>query len=419
MMILLRIFQYLNANFEYLMAVNLFFLVGMSGVLLLLRLRNVRLHHLRKAVQVVLYYVVVGGEAALLVVTVYIIVRNLQPKAALDLTAHIYSNTRWVTEAFRVYFIEDNRLVSLMTNGVDKQVIFTAQDPIREYHFSPDGKFILILTDNELLQLQRYPLTVARVASLELDPQRKDVEGVISAVAWSPDSQRFCYRISRWSKFSSQDIWMVCDVLTQDKRPVKNMAQKIHTLVWAKDGRALYHTWFDSLDTGQYANPYEVKVYRIPLETMTPELVDRFPFHQATIPDENLALRGVHLFTDGSRLAFGRSRGERYAVMSSRGARVGIDDKDVLFYLKKNWWRKRLYQIPRVEPHTDFVHYQYQGGELAVRDLRWLPSGRYVIMEHYLFGILILDPESGNIGILATEKGNTFGWYSSYIKEQS
>jgi Tol biopolymer transport system component len=411
-MILPKILHYLNANFEYLMALNVFFLVGMGGMMLLVRLRNIRLRHLQMVLQQTLYYLVVVGETILLGMTVYVFVINLQPKTALDLTAHIYSNTRWVAQPLRVYFIENNKLVSIMTDGADKQVVVSAQDPIREYQFSPDGKHIIILTDNELLLLQRYPLAMIQVASLELAPGRKDIEGVINGVAWSPDSQRFCYRVSRWSKFSSQDIWMIYDILTQDKRSVKNLSQKIHTLVWAKNGHALYHTWFDSLDPQHYANPYEVKVYRIPLETLTPELVDRFPFHQAIIPEENLALRGVYLFTEGGKLAFGRSHQKEDAMTSVHGAKVGIDEEDTLFYLKRRWWRKRLYRVPRVEPHTDFVHYQYRGGDLAVRNLRWLPSGRQVIMEHYLFGILIMDPESGNIGILATEKGNTFGWYS-------
>ena len=235
---------------------------------------------------------------------------------------------------------------------------------------------------------------------------------MIDGIRWAPNSQTFCYRLARWSSLSSQDQWFVYDGKAKIKKGIVSPAIKLASLEWDSQGQNLYYIWFDALDTSRRGNPYEVKVYRVPLATLKPEQMLQFPFDQPVIPDGNLSLRGVDLFRGGEGLSFGRA-GKKYDSWTSvKGPRLGIDEDDILYYIRNRWWKRRLYQIPRVEVKTAVPRYQYDGGQLAVQHVRWLPLGRYVIMEHHFFGILILEPSSGKIGILVNEKGNTFGWYN-------
>ena len=79
--------------------------------------------------------------------------------------------------------------------------------------------------------------------------------------------------------------------------------------------------------------------------------------------------------------------------------------------MNSKWFRKRLYKIPREPRDTDIPRYQYSGGDLVIDHIRWIPGGRYMIMEHRYWGVLILEPSSGRIGLLIRASGHTFGWY--------
>jgi hypothetical protein len=57
------------------------------------------------------------------------------------------------------------------------------------------------------------------------------------------------------------------------------------------------------------------------------------------------------------------------------------------------------------------ARHQYKGGDLVVKQIRWIPGGRYVIMQHRYLGVLILEPATGKIGLLIEADGHTFGWH--------
>jgi len=127
---------------------------------------------------------------------------------------------------------------------------------------------------------------------------------------------------------------------------------------------------------------------------------------------EYLSLRGVDLFLPMAHLSFVREAQEKYADVSAGGKRIEIDQDDDLWYSPHRWWHKRLYTIPHVAEDDAGGKHSPGAKRLAVNELRWLPSEKYVIMKHHFFGILILEPSTGKIGILDNQRGGLFGWYS-------
>jgi hypothetical protein len=215
---------------------------------------------------------------------------------------------------------------------------------------------------------------------------------------------------------ASQENWFVYDIVKKEKRPILSPGLSLGFLLWDKSGQNLYYPWFQTMDSTS-ANPYVVKLYKIPVDTLKPELALEFGFSEPQLTPDHLADRGINLDFSVDKWSFGRDAKAEYTSRSAKGTLISIDDQDTLYYVPSHWWQKRLYQIPRVPVESDIERYQYKGGQLAVQHLRWLPSGRYVIMEHYFFGILILDPQTGKLGILDNQRGNTFGWYSQETSE--
>ncbi|MCK5581660.1 MAG: hypothetical protein KAJ18_10370 [Candidatus Omnitrophica bacterium] len=407
------IIQFCNTYFEILLAIMVYLFIGMAVVIVAAKIRNISIKALKGRVQSFMFFLVVGVEVLLVFLSAAIFLSNLGKKPKLDLTARVLASTEWVNDELEIYFIVDKALVSIQSNGSGRRNVFEARDEIVEYHFSPDGTKILILTTKDLIQHNLKDLTSEVIASLHLPEteERVALKGVINGIRWAPDNQKICYRLARWSRYSSHDQWYIYDTQTKTKQAIVSPAVKIASLVWDKDAEDLYYIWFEALDTSIRGNPYEVKVYRVSSETLKPEQILKFPFDQAIIPDENLAVRGVDVFRGADDLSFGRSGKKRYSWVSEQGPKLGIDEDDMLYYVRDRWWRRRLYQVPRVVEISAIPKYQYDGGKLAIQYVRWLPSGRYVIMEHHFYGVLIMEPETGKIGILVNEKGNTFGWY--------
>ena len=90
---------------------------------------------------------------------------------------------------------------------------------------------------------------------------------------------------------------------------------------------------------------------------------------------------------------------------------VGVDQEDYFYYVPLRWFRKRLFKIPREPLSTAIPRYQYKGGSLVISRIRWLPGGRYVMMDHKFWGTMILEPSTGKVGLLVQAQGHTFGWY--------
>ncbi|MDP2652675.1 MAG: hypothetical protein Q8Q08_01445 [Candidatus Omnitrophota bacterium] len=410
--------SFLNNHFEEILAFNAYLLLGMCVIILFLQVRHLRLKHFQQFLRQILFYVTIVVETSLIAITVMIFIENYSPKKPIDFAARIAPNTRWVKEDTPIYFLADNRLVMINPDGSGRKTVFEADETIRQYQFSPDGKNLLVLTRNDLYLLDIAAGRSERLTSVRMDnaADKDQVRGAIDGVRWAPDSAKFCYRLSRWSAYSAVEDWWIYDIRTKSRVKVQSPVLKFVSLFWDRPSTHLYASWFESLDTTKHANPYHVKIFRIPLSSLNPETVIEFPFSEPRLKPEHLAVRGIDLDFGVDRLTFSNSSGAgTYHAYSRSGAVVGIDERDTLYFIRNLWWRRRLYQIPRVTERTalgEIARYQYQGGQLVIRDLRWLPGGRYVIMEHLLFGILILDPSTGKIGILDSQRGSSFGWYS-------
>jgi len=338
---------------------------------------------------------------------------NVVKRKPLDFTTEILATTDWVREDLTIYFISDKKLVSIRADGSDKKVVFSAPTPIREYHFSEDGASLLIVTQDALYQhfIKEQKDVLIDTLGLSSENIKKGFKGVIDGVQWAQDSKKFCYQIARWSKLSSQERWYIYDVAAKSKEEIRGLSGRVTSLTWDKQGENLYYL-LPGLTGMAYVDPYIINVHRLSLKTFQSEFVMKIPSEEFVLPLDQLKEKGIDLYGEGKRLSFGRA-GEKGSLQDSpQGYRIGIDKFDHLYYIKFFWWRKRLYKIPRVPTISDVPRYQYRGGELAIKHLRWLPSGRYVIMGHYFFGILILEPASAKIGILDNERGCTFGWYT-------
>ena len=304
-------------------------------------------------------------------------------------------------------------MVSTRPDGSDRKTVFKANDKIRAYQFSPDGKNILIVTESQLYlyhpKIKTRELIDGLNFSLESNPE--GIKGSVGRVRFNPQGDKFCYHLAKWSQYGSQDNWFVYDIVKKQKSPIVSPGLALGSLIWDEKGENLYYPWFEALNSSIEANPYRVKLYKVPLKTLKPELAMQFNFDKPELSPEHLAMHSVDLDFSVDRFSFGRDSKVEAISRSKQGAVIGVDETDIL-YIRNHWWKRRLYQIPRVPMQSDMERYQYKGGQLAVQHLQWFPSGRYVIMEHYFFGILILDPQTGKLGILDNQRGNTFGWYA-------
>jgi hypothetical protein len=409
-----QVIDFINSHFEHILLILILYVAGLGSIVLTLFLRRIRRKVVVQTVNHVLHYCLLAGFALLIALTFYSYMVNLVEKASLDFSYKVTPTTEWVEEDLKIYFIHENQLVRMNANGTQREVVFESAGAVRTYHFSPDGMHVLIATESGLWALHQRDQSRREIEILAQGDEPPGAgKGGVDGGVWGPDSRRFCYHVARWTEFSSIDHWIIYNLADQSKQMLKSPALKINALLWDKKGEHLYNLWFNALDTTVYANPYEVKVYQIPLTTLKPELIIMFPFDEQKLPQENLSLRGIDIFTRGQDLSFGQEGKKHFSRISAQGARIGVDDFDYLYYIHNRWWRRKLFRIPRVPRRSDIPRYQYSGGELAIKHMRWTPSGRYVVMEHYFLGLLVLEPQTGKIGLLANEKeGNTFGWYT-------
>ena len=408
----------LDRFFVEIMVVNLIGWACFGIVLLFIRLSKIDLSDVKRFIVEILYYGVMTLQLSLFVLLVYIFLTNWAPpkpktpKAIPDFSSHVLPYTDWVKENVLIHFIANNELISIQANGGGRETVFRAPNAIREYHFSPDGQYILIITEESLFQYDRLTKNAILINELgfaEVE-KSKDVHGVIDGIRWSPDSKKYCYRISKWSKYAAQEKWGIYYIDSKENKYVKSPHLRIDSLEWDFKGENLYYSKFNVEEAGLSAIPYQIRMYKISLRKLKPEFVISFFAHKPSVSHEYLTLWDIGLFV-APKLSFGRTAHSEESWYFDENLNVGIDEEDHLYFRKYNLWKKRLYKISRVPVQSDIARYQYRGGELAVKHLRWLPSGRYIIMEHHLFGVLILEPSTGKVGILVNEQGSAFGWY--------
>jgi len=409
---------FLSNHFELLIYISASLAILFILIFVSVKFSDVKIRKIfHTTVRGVLYTIIIAGQIVLFAILGHLYWKNYQkPAPELELTENIMATTQWVKDNLRVYFIDGDILRSVKINGQGKEDVFQANEPIKEYYFSPDGTYLLILTLNDLTLINRLTKEDQHIDSLhkpgavKSEGKGESPNGSISGVQWAPDSQRFIYEVARWSKYATQDNVYIYTIKNQTKKSIRSPTRRISSLYWGRQDNNLYFLHHEAKDPSVHSSAFEVKVFRISLATLTPELVTQIPFEEFSVPIENLNLRGIELFLDGAKLSFGRLVREDQAV-SENGSVIGVDEEDYLYFVNTKWFRKRLFQIPREISVGDTARYHYRGGDLIVDHIRWIPGGRYVIMEHKYWGVLILEPLTGKIGSLIQAHGRAFGWY--------
>lgn len=405
-----KLINFLSAHFEAILSIN-FYLVALAAlVAVLARLSLINSRDWEHILNKILLYFVVGGEVFIVIIAVLLVWINYKRPNPVTFEQRVLPYTFWVKSKLPIYYVVDNTLMRMAADGTGETRIFEAQDQIREYHFSPDGRYILIVSTNDLDLLERKTSAAETIDTITINPQ-EGLKGVIRNVQWSPDSRKICYEIAKWSAYAGQNHVYIYDLSDKSKRPVLARGKAVDDLTWDVKGQNLYYTQSEAMDTSRTSYPYEIKIYKVGLDDLTPKFIEKIPFKQSTLPSLNLQLREIKLYKGAEELSFGRQKVRPNVWVSPEGPRIGIDADDHLYYVRSRWWRKRLYPIPRMTEKSDFPRYQHGEGRLVIEHIQWLPGGRYVVMEHPKLGILVLDPAKGEMGQLTNFQGTTFGWY--------
>ncbi len=410
---IVKLIQQLSHYFETLLWAFVSLIVGSALLFLLLKVQEVSFKKiLSPAFKNILGVLVAIGQIFLLVVVcLFFWVNYRYPQPALEIPQDFLADTSWVRDDLRLYFIDGNQLRSIQINGKEKQDVLVASDPIKEYHFSPDGKYLLVVTTRAIYLLDRKThAQLEHIDSLEMIGPTAQWSGSVSGIRWSPDSRRFCYEIARWSMYAVHNSIYVYDIPTNKKRPIEALRRRLSSLYWDRSGENLYYLQTAVKDTSVHTYPFEVNVFRIPLLSLQPEFVTKIPRDQSQIPISNLRLRGIDLDFKTDEFVFRQGRTIDVFV-SDEGQHLGIDKDDYLYYVPNRWFRNRLLKISREPRISDMPRHSYRGGELTIAQIRWIPGGRYVIMLHRYLGVLILEPATRKLGLLVAAQGNTFGWY--------
>jgi len=401
----------LSQHFELIMAINFAFLIYYAIIFILVRLtdRSFR-SFLKNSLQSALLSSIFSVQVLLIALTGYLFwAHYFKPAQYLHIPGSIIENTLWVNSDVEIYFIEGNDLLSVRANGKNMSYVYESNYPVREYHFSPDGKFLVIVTGRDLVLLERASRKSVTIDSLATDLSQEDLKGVISEVRWSKDSKAFSYEISRWSSVATVDAMCIYFLDTSEKKTVDSPVRKASQVYWGESGENLYYLRYEMQDRAQV---HQLKVVMIPLKTLKPEIAFEIPYDSTDFPEDALELRGVNLFMKTELLSYG-GEGERQQLIAENGRQIGIDKDDNFYFINEKWFKQRLFRLRRQPTHLDeeFRRHQYRGGELELGGIRWLPGGRYVLMEHKDLGVLILDPARNRIGQPMLKRGKNFGWH--------
>jgi hypothetical protein len=317
-------------------------------------------------------------------------------------------DTYWINDPLQLFYVRNNELRTISLNGKNDRSVFKLEEPILEYSFSPDNKYLLTITAPALYLVDIKGLTIRKIEEIFPPGQKVSPEfrGSISGCQWSPDSSRFVYEVSRWSKFTTQFNTYIYDVTNLQKNIIKSPTRKLSSLFWDKNGENLFYFNYEERDTLLYDYPYDVKVFRVPLTNYVPELVTEVPYDKRDLPLERLKERGIDLIP-GTTAVF-RDKAPDILV-SEKGLRVGIDSDDFFYFVPNQWFRRRYFRIPRrSDPISQ--RYAYKGGDLLIEQIRWLPGDKYVLLRHRDWGFLIFEPGTGRLGLLGLKDGSNFGW---------
>lgn len=320
--------------------------------------------------------------------------------------------TDWVKGNIVLYYRTGDEFHSIDLNGQNDQILFKGRGHLKEYQFSPNGRQILLLTDQGLFLLTMSSNDIEVIEPVDSVQQSFVLKSVVSNVHWAPASDKFCYEVTKWSEASSNEKVVVYYVDKKIKREVTTSVISVSNLYWDKAGEFLYFLKYAYKDEYAKGNNYEVKVFTIDPTTLSVNKGTTFTTKEKVLPLDRLSIGGIELFTENEDRIFGAQHEQQHQWKSETGRTIGIDEKGYLFFVRNQWFQKRLFHVPQVQQQQDPTKYNYKN-DYVLSDFRWLPGGKYVLMSHRYFGVIILDPESGKMGMLTKSKAESFGWYKS------
>lgn len=332
------------------------------------------------------------------------------PYINFDLYDSITRNASWVREDLTIYVVNENELLAIKSDGSDEQVIFESEDePIRQFEFSPHGRYILVSTYKKLVIIDTQENQQWVVDQVRLADSGEDLKGTISGVSWSPNGDRFSYDLSRWSNFGSQAKVYIYNVADRTKVSIDSPTRRLSTLYWDATGENLYYLKQASSELEERKFIYKLKVYRVDLKDLKVHFVDDILMEEEGFSPIHLSLLGIKLYQPETGLSFDRL-GEQTLLKSRQGHLIGIDRYDYFFY-QGNWFRRRLFRVKRDVDTSKKPTMANTYGEPVLRQIRWTPSGRYVVMDHPYWGILIMDPRREKVAQIYPFAVNAYGWF--------
>ncbi len=318
-------------------------------------------------------------------------------KAQGDLSLILSSDTRWVKSKQPIYFIMGNILGKINADGSDLDFFYKNDSPLKEFVFSPNGRYILLTSDNELLLYDRQEESLEVIDSLGPLVEEGQAQGVFKTPQWSPNSEKICYEVYRWSDIGASDYFYVYDMTQNKKQLVRGPLTGIQEFFWDTKGENLYFYRSNSLPDINPKKPYMVKIYRVSELDKSPELVRTVGAKNISLKPEEIISFGINGYFDNNRNVSTRLGQKEMSFITPHGKKLGIDPQLYLYYENPQGKQLRLFNVK--DTAASVVH------------VRWLPDERYVVMTHPSLGLLIMDPATIRVGKLVS--AGAFGWYET------
>lgn len=320
--------------------------------------------------------------------------------------------TDWVAFPEQVFYARGPELYSVMTNGEERRLRFSAPDAIEQALFSPDGQSLAVKT--------RAGAAVLNVSS---DEVRTVYDGsaagsaadqgniVIGGLQWSPDSRRLCFFIQKSSRSASHTSWFVYDQKSGRLDTIDLGARQNVFLFWGEDSRRLYFSQTRAVEE-QGQQGFRARWFEIVLEPQRIAPAADIFCTAVEPPDDMLRGHGVMIVRPDRRLRLERCYGfgRQTPAVSPSGRRIMINKKQQMCYQSGYGVRYCLFGLETIGRYLNFPP-EGRENELLVQDARWLPSGKYLLLKHYTHGLLVLQPLARRAGVLAEGDIELFGVY--------
>ena len=118
--------------------------------------------------------------------------------------------TDWVVSPEQVFFTKGCELYSILTDGQQRRLHFSADEVIQQVIFSPDGKYLAAKTSKSLTIVDAVSDRVQTAYDI---PQTKASAGtikiIIGGIQWSPDNRKVCFFVQKASQAASHTNWFV------------------------------------------------------------------------------------------------------------------------------------------------------------------------------------------------------------------